>query len=157
MVKSRKINKGMGIVLFSSILFLSITTLLNVTGLNCLAGNYHDKLFTYNINKDVVEVTDVITTFENKEDKTCSYIHNNTSNGTISYIRVCGSFDGDGWSDCTDTDISKGHWYESCAVGQSKLLYNWVFESHFPKAALLFDPGDGHHNYISILWSPDSI
>lgn len=97
----------------------------------------------------------MVTTFEEKRDYSCSYIHNNTSNGDIHYIRVCGSFDGNGWSDCTDLD--NGHEYERCAVGQSKLLYNWVKECGFTKAALEFDPGDGHHNIISILWSPDSI
>ena len=61
---------------------------------------------------------------------------------------------GDG-TDCTFT--RRHRVYESCSVGESKYLYNSVHENLKEKAALFFDPGNGHHNFIKILWSPDSI
>lgn len=155
MVKSRKINMGMRVVLFCSILFLPITMLLNITGINCLASNYEDSLYEYEIDTDEDEITDLSTPFRGKQDDSCAYMHNQTSNGTIHDIRVLGSHDCDTYEDCTD--LENGHEHESCEVGESVFLYNWVSERGYENAAEEFDPGDGHHNFISILWSPDSI
>lgn len=65
----------------------------------------------------------------------------------VSYIRV----EAEGALDCTYGA------YQRCDIGVAKYLPNLVKERGYSYARLQFDPGDGHHGYIGILWSPDSI
>ena len=113
-------------------------------------ANYHDTLYEYSIDTEF-EITDLLTPSRTKDDYTSAYVYNRGSWTYITYLRVMGvRYDGS-MQNCT-YGLSK-----DCSVGEYRYLPNLVKERDFPKAALFFDPGNGKHNFISILWSPDSI
>ncbi len=118
------------------------------------AENYHDKVFEWTIDNDICETTEVFTEYEEKWDDTSCYLYNVTSNGCLSFFHVVGS-NGGGMNDCTDYNYWNGN--NSCYPGEAVFLRNWVYENGYKYAAVWFDPGNGYHNYIKVLWSPDSI
>lgn len=148
MIKSRKLNRFTKGIIITGVLLILFSTLKVGQAMRCqAAGNYHDTVFEYEIDTDECEITDVSTPLREKWDYTSSYVHNNRSWTEISYIRV---YSEDG-TNCTYGES------ERCAVGVAKYLPNLIKERGYSYARLEFDPHDGHHNFIHILWSPDSI
>ena len=136
---------------------IAVTTIvvgiINVQSVTSKA-TYHDSAFRYTINSDEYETTDVYTGSRSKDDYSSAYVYNRYSQSEISYIRVMGA----------TNDATEGPLYnmtygtaKSCPVGEYRYLPNLVKENGYNYAGLMFDPGNGYHNYISILWSPDSI
>lgn len=148
MIKSRKVNRfTKGIIITGGLLIL-FSTLKVGQAMRCqAAGNYHDSVFEYEIDTDICEITDIQTPLRGKWDYTSSYVYNNRSTEEISYIRIV-SEDG---TNCTYGQSQR------CAVGVAKYLPNLIKESGYSYARLIFEPYDGHHGFIHILWSPDSI
>ncbi len=153
MIKSREMS-GLAKKLIAfgiTLILFSVLKTGSVVYVNA-AGNYHDTVFEYYINTDECEITDLSTPFRQKRDATSAYVYNKGSNSDISYIRVMGQGNGNtAYYDCTYGRS------RDCKKGQARYLPNLVHERRYANASLLFDPGDGHHNHIYILWSPDSI
>lgn len=113
------------------------------------AGNYHDTVYEWRIDNDMCETTELITPSRAKLDYTSAYIYNKNSQDELKGIKVLGVRNG--YVDLTYKE------HKNCKVGEYKYLPNLVKERGYAQAALWFDPGNGFHNYIYILWSPDSI
>ena len=128
-----------------------VITVINVTQ-RVTQASHHDIRYRYTHNSDTIEITDLYTGGALKEDYSSAYLYNDESASDISYIRVMGSFGEDApYVNCTYGDS------QSCAYGDWKYLPNTVKEDGYTYAGLLFDPGNGYHISVSLLWSPDSI
>lgn len=128
-----------------------VITVINVTQ-RVTQASYKDILYEYTHDSDTIEITDLYTYGELKEDYSSSYVYNENSTSDISYIRVMGSFGKyEPYYNCTYGSS------KSCAVGQSQYLPNTVREDGYTHAGLLFDPGNGYHISVYLWWSPDSI
>lgn len=128
-----------------------VITVINVTQ-RVTQASHEDITYTYTHDSDTIEITDLYTGGELKEDYSSAYVYNQASASDISYIRVMGSFGKNApYDNCTYGSS------QSCAVGQSKYLPNTVREDGYTYAGLLFDPGNGYHISVYIKWSPDSI
>lgn len=155
MINSRKTSRKVKVlskifvaVLLTLLVFDTSKTLIQA------AGNYHDTIFEFSIDSDYVEMTEVTTPYREKWDDTSCYLYNVTSNGHLSYFHVYGTSDGEA-HDCTCYNYWNGQ--RACYPGEAVFITNWVYERGYSNAAIMFDPGNGSHNYVRVFWSPDSI
>ncbi|MCR5516272.1 MAG: hypothetical protein K6F41_07430 [Lachnospira sp.] len=146
-MKKRILRISMGVISVLTLVIGIVNFQMSVS-----KASYHDVAFRYTINTDDLEVTDVYTGSRTKDDDTSAYVYNRYSQSEITYIRVMASNSENGALFNETYGASK-----SCPVGEYRYLPNLVKEKGYSHAGLMFDPGNGHHNYISILWSPDSI
>lgn len=119
------------------------------TGMSAFAaGNYHDSRYATRYSGDG---SDVVTPKRAKQDNTKSYIYNDKSDYYFSYVNVVG---------CNAT--GNGEWctneYDTyVAKGKSKKIGNTVHKDGYKYARLAVNPGPQKEQYVSFLWSPDSI
>lgn len=152
----RKVPK---VVKFFAIAYMIVSMSMGVFSSNCLASNYSDKVFTYSNYNKLVQITEMQTPFEAKEDASSAYAYNWQSNTNISKIYVMGSTvksNGGG------NDYTAGS-YKNLPIGSAYYLPNYVYEklgksSNGCYASLLMWPAYGDYGmYVKIKWSPDSI
>lgn len=128
-----------------------VITVINVTQ-KVTQASYKDTVYTYQHDSDTIEITDLYTGGRLKEDYSSAYVYNKDSASDISYIRVMGSYGENApYYNCTYKES------KSCAIGQETYLPNTVREEGYTYAGLLFDPGNGYHISVYLLWSPDSV
>ena len=132
---------------------------IGILSTGCLASNYHDKLFTYSNYSNIVQITDMQTDFEQKEDYSSAYAYNFNSNTNISKVYVMGS---NVKSNGGGTDYTAGT-YKSLPMGCAYYFPNYVQEriggsGKVCYASLLMWPAYGDYGMnVNIKWSPDSI
>lgn len=149
-MKTRKLPGCVKIFLMAYVfVFIGI----NVSGNVCMASNWQDKLYVCTNDNPDIQLTELLTTYERKEDYTSSYAYNDLSNTNISKVYVVGNYNGSNeYVDCTAGS------YKNLPIGQAYYFPNYVKERGYDNGGLLFWPAFGGYNmYVHILWSPDSI
>lgn len=119
----------------------------------CMASNWQDKLYECTNNVQGVQLTELPTSYESKEDYSSSYGYNDKSNTNITKVLVVGNNNGsNAYVDCTYGN------YKDLPIGQAYYFPNYVKERGYDNAGLVMWPAYGDYGmYIHVWWSPDSI
>ena len=115
------------------------------------AGNIQDSRVATRYSGDGGDIT---TNAREKDDYTSCYIYNDRSDYHFSFVNVCGTNQSRNVSQYYDCG---GNQDTSVAVGQSKYLINYVRERKYKNALLKVNPGPQRVQWVSFLWSPDSV
>lgn len=131
----------------------AIIAILSVLAVSAFASNYTDEGFAFTVYTDVVKLLD----WREKTDTTPIYLYIKT--GTTSPIRVSALGAIESSDVMTDLTCVHGAYaaYVTCSVGVKYSVHSFVYECGYDLASLQFWNPYSTSNYITGVWSPDSV